>query len=585
MNVEHPRPQLVRERFKVLDGAWGFAVDEHLVGLPERWYATQSPFTRTIEVPFPPESVASGIGEDVTAPVWYRREVELKAVTGRLFLHFEAVDYRTTVWVNGERAGEHEGGMSRFSLDVTDVVREGSNVLVVRAEDDVDDLEQPRGKQDWAESPHVIWYGRTTGIWRSVWLEEVSTVHLTELTLVARDDLASFELEARIAGPVGPDVVLELELSLQGRLLAEVAVGGRATARRATVVLDHESLDTEPEELWWSPERPTLLDVRARLRRDGVVLDEVTSYAGLRTVGTEDDRILLNGRPYFLRFVLEQGYWPDSHLAAPSAEALRREAELIKELGFNGLRMHQTSADPRFLAWCDRLGLLVWADAAAAYTFSARALRRTLTELAELVARDRGHPCVMAWVPFNESWGVPRLRTSRAERDAVVAGWAMVRALDPSRIVLGNDGWQHVVGDVVGIHDYGQDPAHLKERYGSASALRDHLENGYTGGRRLVLRDDARGGQCLPVVLSEFGGISVHEDTEAWAAYGEVLDPDRLPRALGALVDVVGETSGLAGFCYTQLTDTLQEKNGLLTQDRKPKQDPEAIRRAVSARA
>lgn len=586
-NVAHdyPRPQLVRSGALVLSGPWGFAVDEHEVGESERWFDATTPFTRTIHVPYPPEAPASGIGEDVAGHLWYRRELDVVLPAGhRGLLHFEGVDYAATVWLNGAHVGEHVGSQSRFTFDVTGALRSGRNVLVVRAEDRVDDLEQPRGKQDWQPDPHVIWYRRTSGIWRTVWLEVVPATRIERLVLTPMQDLRSVQVECRIVGPIDARTHLDIDLTLRGQPLAGQRFRCTTGVVNGVVVLQHPDLDTEPENVLWAPEHPTLIDVHARLTRDDATVDEVTSYVGLRTVGTDDRHVLLNGRPYFLRLVLEQVYWPDTHLASPSFAALEREVVLIKELGFNGIRMHQTSADPQFLACCDRLGLVVWADAAATYRFSEVAFTRTLNELIALLRRDASHPCVIAWVPFNESWGLPRLATSEEQQHAVIAVHALLKALDPSRIALGNDGWQYVAGDVVGVHDYTQDPDLLAERYGDACAVRRTVADGHTGGRKITLPRGADGASRKPVVLSEFGGISVHDDDTAWAAYGDVVNPEDLAKRLADLVEHLGDTSGLAGYCYTQLTDTAQEQNGLLRADRTPKCAPDLIRAALLCR-
>jgi beta-galactosidase/beta-glucuronidase len=563
MAAGYPRPQLVRDDFTSLDGPWSFAL------------GAAGPYSRTIEVPFPPESPASGIHEDVSGPLWYRREFEHEPRAGhRLLLHFEGVDHDASVWVNGVHVGDHAGSQSGFSFDITEAVQAGGNELVVRAIDSLD-LEQPRGKQDWLPEPHVIWYRRTSGIWRSVWLEQVPETRIERLTLIPNADLASIQLEADIAGAPVSGLELEVELRVRGAVLVRSSFDGSSGIVRTSLGVD------VPEDLWWTPESPTLIDVTARLVRGDIVLDTTASYLGLRTVGTDSTSVLLNGRPYFLRLVLEQGYWPQSHLASPSFEALEREAALIKELGFNGLRMHQTSADPRFLAICDRIGLVVLADAAAAYEFSDVALSRTVAEVTGLVERDLGHPCVIGWVPFNESWGVPQLPTSPEQREAVRALSDLVKTLDPSRLVTGNDGWEFVAGDFVGVHDYAQQPAVLRERYGSAEAVRHTLATEQPGDRVLVLPGGEDRAAAIPVILSEFGGLSVHDVDDAWDAYGDVLTPDELVARLAAMVAAIGEDSGLAGYCYTQLTDTEQEMNGLLTERRVPKAPPENIRAAL----
>jgi len=584
VSANYPRPQLVRDSFTSLDGPWGFAVDACDEGVRGRWFDRAEPYTRTIEVPYPPEAPASGIGEDVDSPFWYRREFGWEPPGNeRLLVHFEGVDYRASVWLNGTHVGDHEGSQSRFTFDVTDAAQSGSNHLVVRVVDELN-LEQPRGKQDWRPNPHAIWYRRTSGIWRTAWLEPVPLTRIDRLVLTPRADLASIRLEGRVVGPRDAETSLDVEFRLRGRLLARTSYYCTSPVVRAAVVLDHESLDVEPGELTWTPESPTLVDVTARLVREGAVLDTVTSYVGLRSVTTDDSRILLNGRPYFLRLVLEQGYWPQTHLASPSLAELEHEAALIKQLGFNGIRMHQTSADPRFLACCDRLGLVVLADAAAAYRFSDIALSRTIAEVTGLVQRDMGHPSVIGWVPFNESWGVPQLPSSAAQRSAVLALYALVKALDPSRLVVGNDGWEFVAGDLVGIHDYAQDAETLRDRYGSVESVRRTVAAERPGWRTLVLPGGEEHAAKIPVVLTEFGGISVHDDAEAWKAYGSVVQPDELSAHVAALTGFVSERSGLAGYCYTQLTDTLQEKNGLLTENREPKCPLEQIRTALLGR-
>lgn len=571
----YPRPQLVRGAWSSLDGEWAFLEDPN--GASEE---TDLRFVRDdgvwataerIQVPYPPEAESSGIGRDVSAVVWYRRTLAPTDVPPdrRVLLHFEAVDYRADVWLNGHHLGQHEGGQTRFTFDITQHLHATeTNVLTVRAHDDPVDLEQPRGKQDWTDRPHVIWYRRTTGIWRSVWIEEVPTVRVASLAHLVRSP-TTVETTVDVEGTLSGTEEVAITYSFDGAVLASST--HRLLTKRLTmcVALHDLRLDVEPEELLWSPETPNLIDVDVELRTDGGV-DRVTSYFGLRTVGVDQTSFLLNDRPYFLRMVLEQGYWPDTHLAAPSAEALGEEARLIKALGFNGLRVHQKVADPRFLAWCDRLGLVVWADAAASYRFSDRSFRRLTQEWSEIVTRDRNHPSIVAWVPFNESWGVGRLQHDERQRWAVTSVHAMIKALDGSRVVLGNDGWEYTAGDLIGVHDYSQDPHHLVQRFGDEARALATVTEGRTGGRRISLVDGDGLPLRLPVVLSEFGGINHRSDADAWAGYGEAADGDEFLERLRGLV-TAARSEGLAGYCYTQLTDTLQEQNGLLTAARRPK--------------
>lgn len=573
----HPRPQFARRMWMDLNGRWEVAFGEDDPGFGT--HAGNTPRNaRSIEVPFPPESDLSGIGEDGHTTIWYRREWDISCPPSgqRVLLHFDGVDHSADVWINGEHVVSHEGGHVGFHADITDaLMHHGPQVLIVRARDSTS-LEQPRGKQDWESASHVIWYRRTSGIWRPVWAEIVSSVHLSSLSWTPGSLPGTVSFDARVAGASGPTTELELRFDIpDGRSMNTTASVAEGRAQ-GSVRLEDPRFATEPQRLLWSPESPTLIDVSIAVRSEGVVVDELSSYVGLRSVGADAHAFLLNGRPYFLRLVLEQAFWPESHLAFPSEDAIRREVELIKELGFNGLRMHQVTPDPRFLYWCDRLGLLVWEDAAAAYQFTDLALRRTTAEWMEIVHRDRSHPSVVTWVAFNESWGVPDLDANPTQQHAVAALYNLIKALDPSRLVIGNDGWEFVAGDLLGIHDYTQDVRVLNSRYGRHEATARTVQSDRPGGRRLVVGNHSASPE-VPVVLSEFGGATM-SDSVSWAGYGSVSDEKALLDRVSALVGAL-TSDGLAGYCYTQLTDTLQEANGLLTESRVPKADIGALRR------
>ncbi|MEA2511679.1 MAG: hypothetical protein QOJ59_1166, partial [Thermomicrobiales bacterium] len=305
------------------------------------------------------------------------------------------------------------------------------------------------------------------------------------------------------------------------------------------------------------------------------------SYAGMRSCGYANGRVLLNGRPDYPRLVLSQGYWPESHLAAPDADALRREVELIRAHGFNGVRLHQKVEDPRLLYWCDRLGLLVWGEMANAYVFSDAAVERLTREWLEVLRRDYNHPCIVTWMPLNESWGVPNLERDPAQRAYVRGLYHLTQALDPTRPVIGNDGWEHIASDVWGIHDYATEGDALRERYGTAEAVERTLREVQPLYRTIALPEAHRAGE--PIMLTEFGGITdAQTSDEPWWGYGSAGDPEALRVKYDDLVGAVLDCPTIAGFCYTQLTDTEQERNGLLTADRTPKLDPAMIRAITS---
>ena len=582
----HPRPQFTRSEWTDLCGTWDFSYDDDDVGRTRRWFERDDVYDRRIRVPFPPESEASGIGDRSYHPVvWYRRTFAAAPSSGcRWLLHLGAVDYRAEVWVNGQLVARHEGGHVPFSADVTEaLLAEGQQVLVVRAEDLPTDTEQPRGKQDVKAAPHNVWYHRTTGIWQPVWLEPVPVRRVGRVRFVTDVDTGRLGLRADLVR-ARPDDRLEVRVTHRGSVVAHdsyavTAAGTTAGVRREVQVLPPMAkLDRSA---WlWSPERPNLMDVTIVLRdAAGVAVDTVDSYVGFRSVGTSARRFTLNGYPYYLRLVLEQGYWPESHLAAPSADALRREVELVKELGFNGVRLHQKVEDPRFLYWCDRLGVLVWAELPAAYGWSDTAVERSTREWLEVLRRDANVPSIVAWVPVNESWGVPDLQTDPAQRAFVQALYSLTRAIDPTRPVIGNDGWEHVVTDLLTVHDYTADPQLLRDRYGSQAAVEGSLAGLQPFYRPLLLPGLVDAQQ--PVVLSEFGGISYRAGADAWEGYGSVHHEREFQQRYAALLDAVLDSPVLAGFCYTQLTDTEQERNGLLTAAREPKTSVPTLRAAT----
>ena len=417
----HPRPMLTRPGWTDLCGTWSFAYDDKSTGVHERWQDRPDVFDRTIEVPFPPESARSGIGDEGFHPVvWYRRTFTHPAPPARpgpqqerLLLHFGAVDYRASVWVNGHLVATHEGGHTPFSADITTALRDQDEQhLVVRAEDLPGDLRQPRGKQDWQPAPHVIWYRRTTGIWQPVWLESVPANSISEVRWTPDVARAAMAVTVRLRRTHQRPLRVRVQLSLRDDPLADdvYTVDGDEVVRE--IALPTAVASTGRRTYLWSPEHPNLIAATVTLLDGDAVLDEVGSYTALRSVRAAGSQILLNEQPYFLRLVLAQNFWPESHLAAPDGDALRREVELVKELGFNGVRVHQKVEDPRFLHWCDRLGLVVWAELPSAYEFSTTTVQRLTREWMEVLARDHSHPCVIAWVPLNESWGVPAVAQS-----------------------------------------------------------------------------------------------------------------------------------------------------------------------------
>lgn len=583
--MSYPRPQLQRDRWMCLNGSWKFMFDN-------QGKCTQpgdiAEWTHTIEVPFSPESTRSGIGDTTFHPnCWYEREFALPNHDGRVILHFGAVDYRARVWVNGQFMIDHEGGHTPFKIDITPVLNpDGMQRITVWAHDDPADLAKPRGKQDWQLEPHSIWYPRTSGIWQTVWAECVPKTYIDRLRWTPHFERWEIGFEAFVAGEHQDGMQLKVRLSVGTQLLVNDTYEVLSGEIHRRIALSDPGIDDYRNELLWSPEKPTLINAEIELWHQGQLVDQVKSYTAMRTVAIQRDRFMLNGQPYYLRLVLDQGYWIDSLMTAPSDEALRQDVELAKRMGFNGVRKHQKIEDPRFLYWADVLGLMVWEEMPSAYRFNPKAVERTMKEWTEVIERDSSHPCIVVWVPFNESWGVPDLTATAAHRNYVQALYHLTKTLDSTRPVIGNDGWESAATDILAIHDYDNKPQQVAKRYGSEVKLSDLFDRQRPGGRVLTLDGYPHQGQ--PIMLTEFGGIAYvrpeqHNADKIWG-YVRSKDICELEVRYTSLLHVVNRVEMFSGFCYTQFTDTFQEANGLLYADRTPKFPLEMIASATLGR-
>jgi beta-galactosidase/beta-glucuronidase len=582
-DLAYPRPQLQRSQWTSLNGSWKFNYDD--AGRYTR-PSDISNWTQNIEVPFAPESIRSGIHDTGFHPnCWYEREIELLPDNNRVLLHFGAVDYRTRVWVNGQFMIDHEGGHTPFSMDITSVLRpDGQQTITVWAEDDPHELAKPRGKQDWQREPHSIWYPRTSGIWQTVWLEQVPETYIARLKWTPHFERWEIGFEGVVSGKLQKEMQLKVRLTVGNQLLVNDTYEVLNGEIHRRIALSDPGIDDYRNELLWSPEKPTLIDAQIQLWCQGQLVDEVQSYTAMRTVSIQRDRFMLNGQPYYLRLVLDQGYWEESLMTAPTDDALRHDVELAKQMGFNGVRKHQKIEDPRFLYWADVLGLMVWEEMPSAYRFTPKAVERLTKEWTEVIERDASHPCIVVWVPFNESWGVPDLTATPAHQHCVQALYHLTKTLDSTRPVIGNDGWESTATDILAIHDYDTKPHSLAKRYGSEVKLSDLFDRQRPGGRVLTLDGYPHQGQ--PIMLTEFGGIAYTKPEEfahTWG-YARSGNVSELQLQYTALLQTVNKVEMFSGFCYTQLTDTFQEANGLLYADRTPKFPLEAIASATLGR-
>lgn len=572
IDVNYPRPTLVRKEWMTLDGEWQFAFDDGNRGLGEKWHLQELPLR--INVPFCYQSKKSGIGDTSKHDcVWYRRNFVLpESYQGkRIILHFGAVDYGCTVYVNNSVALQHTGGHVPFCTDISDYLMSGENVLCLRITDPAA-LDQPRGKQCPADQIDRCWYTPTTGIWRSVWLEPVSDTSVESLYITPnrKDHAVSMKFMLRGACEAA---ALSVQVSYNDSLVCKSTIACLSNCTELSLHIPPQ--DFVDDIHCWSAEHPVLYSVTVCLEKDGIETDCFNSYFGMRDIEVRNRLVLLNGRPFYQKLILDQGYWRDSLLTPPDGDAMLSDILAIKQMGFNGVRMHQKIEDERFYYFADVVGLAVWAEMPSSYAFTEAAMRRTADEWIEAVTYLRNHPSILVWVPLNESWGVRDILHNKAQQQYACSLYALTKALDPTRLVSTNDGWEQVTSDLCSIHDYFPNAASFERRYANL----DTLLSRDAEGRMLYAQGFSYEGQ--PFILSEYGGISygMERSDSTWGYNEHASDSEAFLSSISSMTQSVRKHPQIQGFCYTQLTDVMQEVNGLMDMDHKPKVDPKLLRK------
>jgi beta-galactosidase/beta-glucuronidase len=574
---EHPRPDFLRRDWQSLNGHWEFAFDDENQGLVQGWDGGLKTLPLSINVPFAYQAPLSGIGsEEVHEIVWYRRAVEIPTQFAgkRTLLHFGAVDWEADVWVNGRHAAKHLGGYTPFSADITPFLVSGKATIVVRV-NDPQDSGQPRGKQSWRGERFGCWYTANTGIWQSVWIEAVGAAALTSLQIDsdAGRRQATFEVSTDRRG----NFDLEAAVSFGGKPFRTVRATLTERHPRLTVDLDW------PDELdlnyLWRPGNPKLFDVILTLRKDNIEVDRVETYFGVRQIQSHAGQVLLNNIPLVQNLILDQGYWPDGLLTPPSDEAIRKDIEMAMAFGFNGARKHQKFEDPRYYYWADKLGFLVWGEMPSAYGFRSQSVAQTTAQWQEFIARDRNHPSIIAWAPINESWGVYNILNDKKMQDYSRTLYTLTKALDDTRLVSTNDGWEQVETDLCAIHDYEASG----EVFARKAAQKEQMLATTIDWKSVYAIGSAYRGE--PIMLTEWGGIAFSGGKAGeWGYNGTVETEKQFLDRFGSMIRAIRGAGYFVGHCYTQLTDVQQEINGLMTPDRKPKVDPAKVKALLDAK-
>ncbi len=562
---EYPRPQFERTDWVNLNGQWTFEMDFGSSGEQRGWTNTKG-LSKKITVPFCPESELSGIGyTDFIPCVWYQRNINIPAEWNgkKILLHFGAADYETKVYVDGKMVGEHKGAGSSFNFDITSYVKAGQQAnLVVRVYDNLRGGMQPGGKQCTALFSAGCSYTRVTGIWQTVWMEAVNEQALKNVFAIPDIDQQQLVVRPEFYNE-GNDNTLTVEVK-DGK--KTVAKRTSQASNQSTIVLPIKNAHL------WSPEDPYLYDVKYTVKNaQGEVIDEVSSYMGMRKVHISGGYFYLNNKPYFQRLVLDQGYYPDGIWTAPSDEALRQDIEMSKAVGFNGARLHQKVFEERYYYWADKLGYLTWGEEASwvLNINNELAVRNFLTEWAEIVVRDRNHPSLVTWTPLNETWNATPGVYVRFVNDL----YDLTKAIDPTRPINDASGDSHVKTDIWSVHDYTREPDKL---------IANHtIKAGVEPYRNMKDKDFLSNYAGQPYMVDEFGGlpwIPKEERANSWG-YGANIDTvEEFYSILEKEIDALKACKHVVGFCYTQITDVEQEKNGIYYYNRKPKFDTARVK-------
>ena len=575
----HPNPQRFREKFLTLDGEWDFSFDKDNIGLKESWQKKET-LNAKINVPFVYQSKLSGIeSNEFCEVIWYKKKFQVPSEFDgkQIILNFGAVDYECDVFVNGIHITHHLGGYTSFECDITRALVENQNDITVRVNDRTYARETIRGKQLWEDGEFGCWYKRYSGIWQSVWLEAVDEKRIGNFIIKTDVDTNSINLKMNLLGLNEKSIsIVKAEVMVNNTTVANVEFRLFGNYLNESISVGYSGSPFRRSE-WWSPEHPTLYQLKLTLVVEDAIKDEIQTYFGIRKLEAYNGKVLLNNFPFYHRSVLNQGYYPEGYITPENDERIISDIRLIKSLGFNAMRIHQKIESSKFLYFCDRLGIAVWEEIPSMYEYRELSAHDIVNQVTDIVTRDINHPSITAYVMFNESWGVQQIRFDESQQRLANACYYLVKSMDNTRFVISNDGWQQTETDLVTIHDYSAYGDELTARYGKTPY--EIGENPVAGQRRQAFAIGyAYKGQ--PVMLTEYGGISYSND-EGWGYNEKVKTPEEFLKRFDSLTTAIKKVPYMCGYCYTQFVDVENEQNGIMTINREPKVSVEEIRKIL----
>lgn len=572
---KHPNPSWTRPDWIDLNGKWDFKFDYQNLGLAEQWFKGFKTDLK-INVPYSYQSKKSNITYEKEANViWYQRTINIKPKKNkRVLLHLEGSDFLTQVFLNGQQVASFTGGYHRHSVDITEYLEAEKTRLVFRIEDSFN-AEQPRGKQRWKTPSYECFYVETSGIYKSVWLEYVGNtfVETAKLTPDSENFLlnANFRVNGSIAGLVLETKILFDDIVVN---LSKTKLIRNNFAAAFDITTDHQTMKL----FFWHPDYPNLYDVVFTLYHDNKIIDQVTTYFGVTKWASVGKNIYLNHSPLYLKMILDQGYFGEGHLTA-TEEQLKNDVIALKDLGFNGARKHEKIEDQRFSYYADILGLVQWVEMPSFYEFSDQAIEYTILEWQQILQQYYNHPSIMSWITINESWGTMSIYDSDKQINFVKSMFNLTKAIDSSRFVISNDGWEHVKSDIITLHNYRESYQELSAAYKNIIEVLTAKEANSLLSKTPLSKDAVY--QNQPLILSEFGGIAIENDS-GWGYGKKVSDGEMYLSKLENQLKAIKENPYFAGFCLTQLTDVQQETNGIFTEERTLKIDRDKLKELIN---